>query len=161
VHQLRLAGALAEIRAVGLRFTERQRAGISPRRASLSEVDAALLHPRTEAWRAGADHPGAVAAFPSDEDFRGPGLVRAASYLNQGRLDEAAAHLAVERHAETTPPGRRRRLQVAIASLKVSLARRRDHLAGVTNVVHGASQAAGRQPSPSAEELSPRTICGC
>jgi len=82
--------------------------------------------------------------------------VRAASYLNQGRLDEAAAHLAVAgRHAETTPPGRRRRLQVAIASLKVSLARRRDHLAGVTRVVHGASQAAGHQPSPSAEEFSP------
>jgi ATP/maltotriose-dependent transcriptional regulator MalT len=82
--------------------------------------------------------------------------VRAASYLNQGRLDEAAAHLAVAgRHAETTPPGRRRRLQVAIASLKVSLARRRDHLAGVTRVVHGASQAAGHQPSLSAEEFSP------
>ena len=50
----------------------------------------------------------------------------------QGRLDEAAAHLAVaETYAETTPPGRQRRLQVAIASLKLSLARRRGHLAGV------------------------------
>jgi LuxR family maltose regulon positive regulatory protein len=52
--------------------------------------------------------------------------------LAQGRLDEAAAHLAVaETYAETTLPGRRRRLQVAIASLKLSLARRRGHLTGV------------------------------
>ena len=47
-------------------------------------------------------------------------------------LDEAVAHLAVaEAHAETAPPGRRRRLQVAVAALKLSLARRRGHLAGV------------------------------
>ena len=50
----------------------------------------------------------------------------------QGRLDEAAAHLAVaETYAETAPPDRQRRLRVAIASLKLSLARRRGHLAGV------------------------------
>ena len=59
-------------------------------------------------------------------------LVRAGGALVQGRLDEAAAHLAVaETYAETALPGRRRRLQVAIASLKVSLARRRGNLAGV------------------------------
>jgi len=59
-------------------------------------------------------------------------LVRATVDLVQGRLDEAAAHLAVaETHAETTPPDRQRRLRVAIASLKLSLARRRGHLAGV------------------------------
>jgi LuxR family maltose regulon positive regulatory protein len=51
-------------------------------------------------------------------------------------LDEAAAHLAVaeshiESHVETTPPDRQRRLRVAIASLKLSLAGRRGHLAGV------------------------------
>jgi LuxR family transcriptional regulator, maltose regulon positive regulatory protein len=47
-------------------------------------------------------------------------------------LDEAAAHLAVaETHAETAPPDRQRRLRVAIASLKLSLATRRGHLAGV------------------------------
>ena len=52
--------------------------------------------------------------------------------LLQGRLDEAAAHLAVaETYAETAPPDRQRRLQVAVASLKLSLARRRGHLAGV------------------------------
>ena len=50
----------------------------------------------------------------------------------QGRLDEAAAHLAVaEAHAGTTPPERRRRLRVAVASLQLSLARRRGDLAGV------------------------------
>jgi len=52
--------------------------------------------------------------------------------LAQGRLDQAAAHLAVaEAHAETMPPDRRRRLGVAVASLQLSLARRRGDLAGV------------------------------
>ena len=51
----------------------------------------------------------------------------------QGRLDEAAAHLAVaETYVETAPPDRQRRLRVAIASVRLSLARRRGHLAGVT-----------------------------
>src|SRR6266536_4563241 len=59
-------------------------------------------------------------------------LVRAMGDLAQGRLDEAAAHLAVaETQAETAPPGRQRRLQVAVAALKLSLARRRGQLAGV------------------------------
>jgi LuxR family transcriptional regulator, maltose regulon positive regulatory protein len=63
-------------------------------------------------------------------------LVRAGSVLVQGRLDEAAAHLAVaETYAETAPPERRRRLQVAIAALRLSLARRRGHLAGVLKQV--------------------------
>ena len=60
-------------------------------------------------------------------------MVRAGGDLLEGRLDEAAAHLAVaERHAETAPPGRRRRLRMAVASLKLALARRRGNLAGVT-----------------------------
>ena len=71
-------------------------------------------------------------AFPPGADHPELALVRAMDDLAQGRLDEAAAHLAVaETYAETTPPGRQRRLQVAIASLKLSLARRRGHLAGV------------------------------
>jgi len=71
-------------------------------------------------------------AFPAGADHPELALVRAMGDLAQGRLDEAAAHLAVaEAHAETAPPGRQRRLQVAIASLKLSLARRRGHLAGV------------------------------
>jgi LuxR family maltose regulon positive regulatory protein len=73
-----------------------------------------------------------VRAFPPGADHPELALVRAMGDLAQGRLDEAAAHLAVaETYAETTPPGRQRRLQVAIASLKLSLARRRGHLAGV------------------------------
>lgn len=59
-------------------------------------------------------------------------LVRATSDLIRGRLDETAAHLAVaESHAGTTPPDRQRRLRIAIASLHLSLARRRGDLAGV------------------------------
>ena len=62
--------------------------------------------------------------------------MRAGGDLVQGRLDEAAAHLAVaETYAETAPPDRQRRLQVAIASLQLSLARRRGHLAGVIEQV--------------------------
>jgi len=75
-------------------------------------------------------------AFPPGADHPELALVRAGGDLVQGRLDEAAAHLAVaETYAETTPPGRQRRLRVAIASLKLSLARRRGHLAGVVEQV--------------------------
>jgi LuxR family transcriptional regulator, maltose regulon positive regulatory protein len=71
-------------------------------------------------------------AFPPGADHPELALVRAMGDLAQGHLDEAAAHLAVaEAYAETTRLGRQRRLQVAIASLKLSLARRRGHLAGV------------------------------
>ena len=71
-------------------------------------------------------------AFPPGADHRELALVRAMGDLAQGRLDEAAAHLAVaETYAGTTPPERQRRLRVAIASLQLSLARRRGHLAGV------------------------------
>jgi LuxR family transcriptional regulator, maltose regulon positive regulatory protein len=77
-----------------------------------------------------------VRAFPPGEDHPELALVRAAGDLVQGRLDEAAAYLAVaETYAETAPPDRQRRLQVAIASLKLSLATRRGHLAGVIEQV--------------------------
>ena len=70
--------------------------------------------------------------FPPGADHPELAVVRAMGDLAQGRLDEAAAHLAVaETHAETTPPGRQRRLRVAVASLQLSLARRRGDLAGV------------------------------
>jgi LuxR family transcriptional regulator, maltose regulon positive regulatory protein len=75
-----------------------------------------------------------VRAFPQGAAADNPelALVRAGGDLVQGHLDEAAAHLAVaETYVETAPPDRRRRLQVAIASLKLGLARRRGHLAGV------------------------------
>ena len=72
-------------------------------------------------------------AFPRGADYPELALVRAARSLARGRLDEAAAHLAVaEAYAETTPPDRQRRLRVAIASLKLRLATRRGHLADVT-----------------------------
>jgi LuxR family maltose regulon positive regulatory protein len=71
-------------------------------------------------------------AFPPGADHPELAVVRAMGDLAQGRLDEAAAHLAVaEAHVRTTTPERRRRLRVAIASLQLSLARRRGHLAGV------------------------------
>jgi LuxR family transcriptional regulator, maltose regulon positive regulatory protein len=73
-----------------------------------------------------------VRAFPPGEDHPELALVLAGGDLVQGRLDEAAAHLAVaETYAAAAPPDRQRRLQVAIASLRLSLARRRGHLAGV------------------------------
>jgi LuxR family maltose regulon positive regulatory protein len=77
-------------------------------------------------------------AFPPAAGAAGPDLrlVRATSDLARGRLDEAAAHLAVaETHIDTAPPDRRHRLRVTIASLKLSLARRRGHLAGVIEQV--------------------------
>ncbi len=75
-------------------------------------------------------------AFPPGADHPELALVRAGSDLAQGRLDEAAAYLAVaETYVETAPPDRRHRLQVAIASLKLSLARRRGHLAAVIEQV--------------------------
>ena len=66
LHQLRLAGELAEIRAADLRFTEREtRELLDASGISLSDAGAALLHQRTEGWAAGlrlaaislADHP--------------------------------------------------------------------------------------------------------
>src|SRR6516225_1811651 len=73
-----------------------------------------------------------VRAFPPGADHPELALVRAMGDLARGRLDEAAAHLAVaEAHAGAAPPDRRRRLGVAVASLQLSLARRRGDLAGV------------------------------
>ena len=66
LHQLRLAGELAEIRAADLRFTEREtRELLDASGITLSEAGTALLHQRTEGWAAGlrlaaislADHP--------------------------------------------------------------------------------------------------------
>jgi LuxR family maltose regulon positive regulatory protein len=52
-------------------------------------------------------------------------LAHAAAELNQGRMEEAAAQLALaESHVHSAPPARRRRLAVAIASLRLALARR-------------------------------------
>jgi LuxR family transcriptional regulator, maltose regulon positive regulatory protein len=52
-------------------------------------------------------------------------LAHAATEAAQGRLEEAAAQLALaEPHVRSAPPARRRRLAVAIAALRLALARR-------------------------------------
>jgi LuxR family maltose regulon positive regulatory protein len=75
-------------------------------------------------------------ALPPGEDYPELALVRAMSDHVLGRLDDAAAHLAVaEAHVETAPSDCRRRLGMAIAAVKVSLATRRGHLSGVLEQV--------------------------
>ena len=77
-------------------------------------------------------------AFPPGAVTEGPDLplARATSDLARGRLDEAAAHLTVaETSITATPPDRKHRLEVATAALKLSLARKRGHLAGVVDQV--------------------------
>jgi len=91
-------------------------------------------------------------AFPPGADHPELALVRATVDIAQGRLDEAAAHLAVaEAHVRTTPPDRRRRLQVAIASLKLSLAGRRGNFA---SVVEQARFLASPLTGPSDEDIA-------
>ena len=106
LHQLRLAGELAEIRVADLRFTERETgellhsAGIA-----LSEPGVALLHQRTEGWAAGlrlAAH--SLAGHPDPDrfvaDFSGSDRM-VAEYLIAEMLERqpgrrpgsAAAHL--------------------------------------------------------------------
>ena len=91
-------------------------------------------------------------AFPSGEDHPELALVRAMGDLAQGRLDEAAAHLAVaETYAGTTTPERQRRLGVSVASLRLSLARRRGDLAGV---IKQARFLASPVTGPSVEDIA-------
>ncbi len=76
--------------------------------------------------------------FPPGAVTEGPDLplARATSELARGHLDEAAAHLTVAETVITpTPPDRKHRLEVAIAALRLSLARKRGHLAGVVEQV--------------------------
>jgi LuxR family transcriptional regulator, maltose regulon positive regulatory protein len=99
-------------------------------------------------------------AFPAGEDHPELALVRAGTDLVQGRLDEAAAHLAVaETYTGTAPPDRQRRLHVAIASLQLSLARRRGHLAGVVEQVRFlASPVAGQSDEDIALDSDLRAV---
>jgi LuxR family transcriptional regulator, maltose regulon positive regulatory protein len=91
-------------------------------------------------------------AFPRGEDHPELALVRATVDIAQGRLDEAAAHLAVaETHAETAPPGRQRRLRVAVAALSLSLAGRRGSFA---SVVEQARFLAAPLTGPSDEDIA-------
>jgi LuxR family maltose regulon positive regulatory protein len=72
-------------------------------------------------------------AFPrnSGTDFPELSVVRTMVNLVHGRLDEASAHLAVAEACLESAPEDRRRLRPAIASLNLSLARRRGNLADV------------------------------
>jgi LuxR family maltose regulon positive regulatory protein len=78
-------------------------------------------------------------AFPEGASADHPdlALAHAASELNQGRLEEAAAQLALaEPQVESAPPARRRRLTVAIASLRLAIARRSGQFSEVIEQVN-------------------------
>jgi LuxR family maltose regulon positive regulatory protein len=77
-------------------------------------------------------------AFPEGASADHPdlALAHAAAELNQGRLDEAAAQLALaETHVQSAPPARRR-LAVAIASLRLAIARRSGQFSEVIEQVN-------------------------
>ena len=78
-------------------------------------------------------------AFPEGASVDHPdlALAHAAAELNQGRMEEAAAQLALaESHVQSAPPARRRRLAVAIASLRLALARRSGQFSEVIEQVN-------------------------
>ena len=73
--------------------------------------------------------------FPSGADYPELAPVHAGRSITRGRLDDAAAHLAVaETCAEAALPARRQRLRVAITALKLSLATRRGRIAEVVEL---------------------------
>ncbi len=78
-------------------------------------------------------------AFPNGASIDHPdlALAHAANELNQGRMEDAAAQLTLaESHVQSAPPARRRRLEVAIASLRLALARRSGHFGEVIDQVN-------------------------
>ena len=78
-------------------------------------------------------------SFPGGASVDHPdlALARAATQLAQGRLEEAAAQLGLaESHVKSIPPARRRRLTVAIASLRLALARRSGQFTEVIELVN-------------------------
>ena len=90
--------------------------------------------------------PGASAEYPE------LALAYAATQLAQGRLEDASAQLAVaESQVDNAPPARRRRLAIASASLRLTLARRSGQFAEVVEQVnllsastaHGSSDMVG------------------
>jgi LuxR family transcriptional regulator, maltose regulon positive regulatory protein len=85
---------------------------------------------------------GAIASllrsFPSGASAQDPdlALAHAESDLTQGRLDDAAAHLALANaHLESIPPERRRRVQASITFSRLALARRRGQFAQIIEQV--------------------------
>jgi LuxR family maltose regulon positive regulatory protein len=78
-------------------------------------------------------------AFPEAASVDHPdlALAHAANDLNQGRLDEAAGQLALaESYIQSAPSARRRRLAVAIASLRLAMARRSGRFSEVIEQVN-------------------------
>jgi LuxR family transcriptional regulator, maltose regulon positive regulatory protein len=78
-------------------------------------------------------------AFPEGASVDHPdlALAHATAELEEGRLEEAAAQLALaESHVQSAPPARRRRLAVAIASLRLALARRSGQFSEVIEQVN-------------------------
>ena len=78
-------------------------------------------------------------AFPEGASADHPdlALAHAASELNHGRLERAAAQLELaESHVPSAPPARRRRLAVAIASLRLAMARRSGQFSEVIDQVN-------------------------
>jgi LuxR family maltose regulon positive regulatory protein len=78
-------------------------------------------------------------AFPerASSDHPDLALAHAAAEVNQGRLDEAAAQLALaESYVQSAPPAHRRRLAVAIASLRLAMARRSGQFSEVIEQVN-------------------------
>jgi LuxR family transcriptional regulator, maltose regulon positive regulatory protein len=78
-------------------------------------------------------------AFPEGASADHPdlALVHAAAELNEGRWEEAAAQLALaESEVQSAPPARRRPLAVAIASLRLALARRSGQFSEVIEQVN-------------------------
>jgi LuxR family maltose regulon positive regulatory protein len=111
LHELRLAGELAEVRAADLRFSEREtRKLLDASGIALSEAGVALLHQQTEGWAAGlrlatialAGHPDPerfVAEFSGSELRRTlpaevPMLHRRAAewFIGQGQVVDAIRH---------------------------------------------------------------------
>ena len=101
-------------------------------------------------------------AFPPGAITEGPDipLARATSDLARGHLSEAAAHLTVaETMIAATPVDRRHRLEVATAALRLSLARKRGHLAGVVDQVEFlASPVTGRSDEDIALDSDLRAV---
>ena len=78
-------------------------------------------------------------SFPAGASADHPelALAQAAAHLAQGRLVEAAARLALaEYHVQSVPPARGRRLAVALASLRLALARRSGQFTEVIDQVN-------------------------
>jgi LuxR family maltose regulon positive regulatory protein len=98
-------------------------------------------------------------AFPDGASVDHPdlALAHAAAELNQGRLDEAAAQLALaESRVPSAPPARRRHLTVAIASLRLAMARRNgqfDEVIEQVNLLDASIADDSNDPIPMDREL--------